>query len=71
MKAADPGLRAVTESWMGSTQVLESQPVPPEFLPRLDPTLGSRCWSMPGSCPGIMQEPNAFVTWQRLSAPVG
>ena len=38
MKASDPGLRAVTESWMGVyTQVLKSQPFPPTVLARLDP----------------------------------
>ena len=38
MKASDPGLRAVTESWMGVyAQVLKSQPFPPTVLARLDP----------------------------------
>jgi hypothetical protein len=36
MKATDPGLRAVTESWIGVyAQVLKSQPVPAASLPRL------------------------------------
>ena len=38
MKAADPGLRAVTESWIGVySQVLKSQSVAAASLPRLDP----------------------------------
>lgn len=38
MKATDPGLRAVTESWVGVyTQVLKSQPFHPAVLARLDP----------------------------------
>ena len=72
MKAADPGLRAVTESWMGVyAQVLESQPVPPELLPRLDPTprlqvlvdAGVLSWDHPGTA-------QLRELFQRLSAPV-
>ena len=38
MKATDPGLRAVTESWVGVySQVLTAQPFPPTVLARLDP----------------------------------
>ena len=38
MKATDPGLRAVTESWVGVyTQVLKSQPFHPSVLARLNP----------------------------------
>jgi hypothetical protein len=38
MKASDPGLRAVTESWVGVyTQVLKSQPFLQTVLARLDP----------------------------------
>ncbi len=38
MKPADPGLRAVTESWVGVyTQVLKSQAFDPMVLARLDP----------------------------------
>ena len=39
MKATDPGLRAVTESWIGVYgQGLKSQPLPDASLPRLDPS---------------------------------
>lgn len=39
MKATDPGLRAVTESWVGVyAQVLKSQSFHPTVLARLDPT---------------------------------
>ena len=73
MKAADPGLRAVTESWMEVyAQVLEAQPVPPEFLPRLDPTprlqvlvdAGVLSWDHAGT-------QRLRDVFQRLSAPVG
>ncbi|MCE3225253.1 MAG: hypothetical protein K0S58_3433 [Nitrospira sp.] len=38
MKATDPGLRAVTESWVGVyAQVLKSQSFHPTVLARLDP----------------------------------
>jgi hypothetical protein len=38
MKPTDPGLRAVTESWVGVyTQVLKSESFPPTLLARLDP----------------------------------
>ena len=38
MKASDPGLRAVTESWVGVyTQLLKSQSFPSAVLVRLDP----------------------------------
>jgi hypothetical protein len=38
MKATDPGLRAVTESWVGVyAQVLKSQSFHPAVLARLDP----------------------------------
>ncbi len=39
MNATDAGLRAVVESWIGTyAQVLKSQSLDPELLPRLDPT---------------------------------
>lgn len=64
MKATDPGLRAVTESWMAVySQVLQSQPVSADLLPRLDPTLGFRCWSMPGCCPGTIREPRSCANY--------
>jgi hypothetical protein len=38
MQPTDPGLRAVTESWIGVyAQVLKSQSVPATALPRFDP----------------------------------
>ena len=58
MKATDPGLRAVTESWIGVyAQVLKSQPVPAASLPRLDPAprlqvlvdMGVLSWDHPGT----------------------
>ncbi|MBS0170761.1 MAG: hypothetical protein JSR62_10445 [Nitrospira sp.] len=72
MKATDPGLRAVTESWIAVyTQLLQSQPVPAETFPRLDPTprlqvlvdAGVLSWDHPGT-------KNLREVFQRLSAPV-
>ncbi len=71
MKATDPGLRAVTESWMAVySQVLQAQPVPAELLPRLDPTprlqvlvdAGVLSWDDPGTA-------SLRDLFQRLSAP--
>jgi hypothetical protein len=58
MKATDPGLRAVTESWVGLyTQVLTSQPFHPSVLARLNPVprlevlveAGVLSWDHPGT----------------------
>jgi hypothetical protein len=58
MKATDPGLRAVTESWVGVyTQVLKSQPFHPSVLARLNPVprlevlveAGVLSWDHPGT----------------------
>ncbi len=58
MKATDPGLRAVTESWVGVyTQVLKSQAFPPSVLARLNPVprleilveAGVLSWDHPGT----------------------
>ena len=58
MKATDPGLRAVTESWIGVyAQVLKPQPVPAASWPRLDPAprlqvlvdMGVLSWDHPGT----------------------
>ncbi len=58
MKSTDPGLRAVTESWIGVyAQVLKSHPVPASLLPRLDPSprlqvlvdLGVLSWDHPAT----------------------
>ncbi|MBA5871829.1 MAG: hypothetical protein GDA68_17825 [Nitrospira sp. CR2.1] len=71
MKATDPGLRAVTESWMAVySQVLQAQPVPAALLPRLDPTprlqvlvdAGVLSWDDPGTA-------SLRDVFQRLSAP--
>lgn len=70
MKATDPGLRAVTESWMAVySQVLQAQPVQAELLPRLDPTprlqvlvdAGVLSWDDPGTA-------SLRDVFQRLSA---
>ncbi len=58
MKPTDPGLRAVTESWIGVyAQVLKSQSVPAASLLRLDPAprlqvlvdAGVLSWDHPGT----------------------
>lgn len=58
MKATDPGLRAVTESWVGVyAQVLKSQPFHPSVLARLNPVprlevlveAGVLSWDHPGT----------------------
>ncbi len=58
MKPTDPGLRAVTESWVGVyTQVLKSQSFHPTVLARLDPVprlevlveTGVLSWDHPGT----------------------
>lgn len=58
MKPDDPGLRAVTESWLGVyTQILKSQSFPPTALARLDPVprlevlveAGLLSWDHPGT----------------------
>ena len=58
MKASDPGLRAVTESWVGVyAQVLKSQPFHPSVLARLNPVprlevlveAGVLSWDHPGT----------------------
>jgi hypothetical protein len=58
MKATDPGLRAVTESWVGVySQVLKSQPFHPSVLARLDPLprlevlveMGILSWDQPAT----------------------
>ena len=71
MKPTDPGLRAVTESWLGVyAQVLKSQPVIAAALPRLDPTprlqvlidAGVLSWDHPGT-------KDLRELFQRLLAP--
>ncbi|WHZ21958.1 MAG: hypothetical protein OJF47_001070 [Nitrospira sp.] len=58
MKPDDPGLRAVTESWLGVyAQSLKSQSFPPRALARLDPIprlevlveAGLLSWDHPGT----------------------
>lgn len=58
MKPTDPGLRAVTESWLGVyARVLQSQTVAAALLPRLDPAprlqvlvdAGVLSWDHPGT----------------------
>lgn len=59
MKATDAGLRAVVESWIGVyAQVLKSQSLDAEILPRLDPAprlqvlvdAGVLSWDHPATC---------------------
>lgn len=72
MKATDPGLLAVTESWMAVySQVLQAQAVPPHLFARLDPTprlqvlvdAGVLSWDHPGT-------KSLRELFQRLAAPV-
>ena len=71
MKPTDPGLRAVTESWLGVyARVLQSQTVATASLPRLDPAprlqvlvdAGVLSWDHPGTR-------DLRELFQRLSAP--
>lgn len=70
MKATDPGLRAVTESWMAVySQVLQAQPVPAgSYLAWIRPSAAgvSRCGVLSWDDPGTASLRDLF---QRLSAP--
>ncbi len=59
MKATDAGLRAVVDSWIGTyAQVLKSQSLHADLLPRLDPVprlqvlvdAGVLSWEHPATC---------------------